>query len=206
MEDGVEFESDGDEGLGAAAVLLGMVQVAGQFESDCNLRCQSSGAADVFVVDGPGVDAVENAEHAQHIAVGTEQGDGEELADFESMDEIQIRARSFGGVFGEEHIFLFQRAGGDAIVERDIDGTGNAVFHSPTNVEGALFEEADNAALEAEETGGADHGSVHELVEFSGGTEFEGNLEDFVEFVGLGAGHAVQFGVGDGDGAKPGQS
>ena len=72
-------------------------------------------------------------------------------------------------------------------------------------MEGGLFEQPDEAALEAEETGGADHRGLHELVEFSGGTEFEGNLEDFVQFVGLGAGHAVQLGVGDGDRAKSGQ-
>ena len=206
MEDGVEFESDGDEGLGTAAVLLGMVQVAGQFEGDGNLGGESAGAPDVFVVDGPGGDAVENAEHAQHIAVGTEQGDGEELANFESLDEIQIGARSFGSVFCEEHIFLFQRAGGGALGERDIEGTGNAIFDSPANVESVLFEESDDTALEAEKAGGANYGGVHELVEFPGGTEFEGNLEDFVELMGLGAGHAVEFGVGHGDSAKSGQS
>ncbi len=109
MQDGVEFERDGDQGLGAAAVLLGLVQVAGKFEGDGNLRGQSAGAADVFVVDRPGLDAVEHAEHSEHIAVRTEQGHGEELADLESGDEIQIRAGSLGGVLGDEHILLFQR-------------------------------------------------------------------------------------------------
>ena len=109
------------------------------------------------------------------------------------------------GIFGDEHIFLLQRTSRDAIVERDIDGTGAAVLHCPSNMEGVLFEEPDEAAPEAEETGGADHRGLHELVEFSGGTEFEGNLEDFVEFVGLGTRHAVQLGVGDGDRPKAGQ-
>ena len=62
------------------------------------------------------------------------------MADLESRYEIQIRARSLGGVIGEEHIFLFQRAGGDAIAERDIDGTGNLVLNSPSNVEYGVFE------------------------------------------------------------------
>jgi hypothetical protein len=73
-------------------------------------------------------------------------------------------------------------------------------------VESSLFEQSDEAALEAEETGGPDHRGLHELVELSGGTEFEGNLEDFVQFVGLSTGHAVQLGIGDGDRAKSGQS
>ena len=95
---------------------------------------------------------------------------------------------------------------GGAIVERNIDGTSDSVLDSPANMEGGLLEESDDAALEAEETGGADDRGLHELVEFSGGTEFERNLEDFVEFVGLGTGHAVQLGIGDGDRAKAGQS
>ena len=72
-------------------------------------------------------------------------------------------------------------------------------------MERGLFQEPDEAALEAEKAGGADDGGLHELVEFSGGTEFERNLEDLVEFVGLGTSHAVQLGVGDGDRAKAGQ-
>ena len=38
MQDGVEFERDGDQNLGAAAMLLGLVQITGQFERDGNLR------------------------------------------------------------------------------------------------------------------------------------------------------------------------
>ena len=123
----------------------------------------------------------------------------------ESRNEIQIRARSFGGVFGKVYVLLFQCAGRDAIVERDIDGTGDSVLYSPSNVEYGVFEEPDNAPLEAEETSGADHRSLHELIEFSGGTEFERNLEDFVQFMGLGTSHAVQLRVGDGNRPKAGQ-
>src|SRR5450631_768657 len=154
MEDGVEFEGDGNQGLGAAAMLLGLVQVMGKFESDGNLSGQSAGAADVFVVNRTGLDAVEHSEHPEHIAVRTEQGDSEELADMKSTDEIQVGAWNLGGVFGEEDTFLFQRAGRDAVVERDIDGTGQAVLHSPSNVKGGVVEEPDEAAPEPEETGG----------------------------------------------------
>ena len=41
MQNGVEFERDRDQGLGAAAVLLGLVQVVGKFESDGNLDRKS---------------------------------------------------------------------------------------------------------------------------------------------------------------------
>ncbi len=123
----------------------------------------------------------------------------------ESGDEIQIRARRGGGIFGDERIFLPQRARRHSIVERNIHGTRHPVLHSPPNVEGGLFEQSDEAALEAKETAGADHRSLHELVEFTRGTEFEGDLENFVQFVGLGSRHAAQLRVGDGDRAKAGE-
>src|ERR1700693_3413278 len=72
-------------------------------------------------------------------------------------------------------------------------------------MERGLFEEPDETALEAKETGGTDNRGLHELVKFSGRTEFKGNLEDFVEFVGLGACHSVQLSVGDRHRAKAGQ-
>ena len=127
------------------------------------------------------------------------------MADLEGRNEIQICLRNLGGVFGDEHIFLSQGAGRDVIVERDIDRTGEAFFHCPSNVEGGIFEEADEAALEAEETGGANHRGLHELVELASGSEFERNLEDFVEFVGLGTRHSVQLGIGHGYRAKAGE-
>src|SRR5208282_5286151 len=199
MQHGVEFERDGDQGLGAAPMLLGLVQVTGQFESDGDLRSQSAGAADVFVVDRARLDAVEHTEHSEHIAVRTEQGNRQQLANLESSQEIPIRSRSCGGVFGDEHIFFLQRTCRGAIVERDIDGTGDAVLHSPSNVKGSVFKEPDEAAPEAEKTGGPHGRGLHELVEFSGGTKLEGNLQDFVQFAGLSPRHAVQLGVGDGD-------
>jgi len=57
--------------LSAAAVLLGLVQVPGKFESDGNLRGERAGAADVFVINWPGLHAVEHAEHSKYIAVRT---------------------------------------------------------------------------------------------------------------------------------------
>src|SRR5258708_8164631 len=72
-------------------------------------------------------------------------------------------------------------------------------------MEGGFFEEPDEAALEAKKTGGTDYRGLHELVQFSGGTEFKGNLENFVELVRLGARHAVQLSVGDRHRTKAGQ-
>ena len=69
MQDVVKFESNRDQSLGAAAVLLGLVQVTGKFESDGNLRRQSAGAADVFVADRPRFGAVEYSKHPEHLAV-----------------------------------------------------------------------------------------------------------------------------------------
>ena len=82
-------------------------------------------------------------------------------------------------------------------MERYINGTRFAFLHSPSNVKGLLFEQSNEAALEAEKAGGADHRSLHELVEFSGGAKFEGDFKNFVQFVGLGASHPVKLGIGN---------
>ncbi len=205
MQHGVDFERDGRQGLGAAAVLLGLVQVPGEFERDGCVRRQSAGPAYVFLVDRPRLDAVEHAKHPQHIAVRPEQGNGEKLADMERFHELQIHVRSLCRVLDEEHLFILQGAGRGAVVQRDIERPGGPVFRFPSNVEGGLFEQSDEAAFEAQKTGRAHHRGPHELVQFPGAAEFEGNLENFVQFLRLGAGHAVQLGVGDGDRAKSSQ-
>src|ERR1039457_1009474 len=89
----------------------------------------------------------------------------------------------------------------DALRERDIDGTGPAILESPANMKGRVFEQSDEAALEAQETGGAHHGGLHEFVEFAGRTEFTGNFQDLVKLLGLGTRHAIQLGIGKGNGA-----
>ena len=72
MQHGVQFEGNGDQGLGAAAMFFGLVQIPGQLQSDSNLRGQSASPADVLLVDRPSFDAVKHSKHSQHIAVGTE--------------------------------------------------------------------------------------------------------------------------------------
>ena len=69
--------------------------------------------------------------------------------DFESADKMQVRARNFTGIFGEEHIFLLQCARRVAIDQRDVYGTGYALIEGPANVEVAVFEKPDEASLEA---------------------------------------------------------
>ncbi len=91
-------------------------------------------------------------------------------------------------------------------MKRDIDGPRYPFFHSPANMKRVVLDEADEAALKAEETGGAYGGSLHELVELYGRAQLERKLKDFMQFVSLSARHAVEFGVGDGDRAKSSQS
>ena len=99
---------------------------------------------------GPGLDAVEHAEHPQHIAVRTEQGNGEQLPDLESAYELQVRARSFGGVFAEKTHFFASGCGSRRPSWSGIStGASYAVLHSPANVERGLFQQSDEAALEA---------------------------------------------------------
>src|SRR3984885_4820653 len=91
-------------------------------------------------------------------------------------------------------------------MQRDIDRPRYAFFHAPANMKGIVLDQADEAALEAEETGGAHGRCPHELVELYGRTQFKRNFKDFMQFVGRGAAHAVECGVGDGDCAEPSQS
>ena len=105
-------------------------------------------------------------------------------------------------VLGDENVLLFESAGGDPVVKRDIDGPRYAFFHPPANMKGVLFEQSDEAALEAEETGGADDGGLHELVELAGRAQFKRNFENLVQLMGLSAGHAIQLGVGNRNGPK----
>ena len=154
---------------------------------------------------GSGLDAVENTEHPEQIAVRAEQGDCEQLPDVELGHKIQICAGSFGGVFSHEYAFLLERVGGNPIVERNIQRTSYAVLYPPTNTEFGVFQQSDEAALKAEKAGGADNRSLHELVKLSGRTEFKGNLKDFMKFVRLRARHTIQLGIRDRDRAKTGE-
>ncbi len=73
VENGVQLERQRDQDLGAAAVLLRLLEIAGEFQGDGHLRREGASAANIFVTDGRDFDAIEHAKHAQHFAVGPKQ-------------------------------------------------------------------------------------------------------------------------------------
>jgi hypothetical protein len=106
-------------------------------------------------------------------------------------DQAKIRARKFAGILGEENVLLLQGARRGAIQKRNVDWMSHALFQRPANMKLCAFQESDEASLEAQESAGPEDRSLHELVQLSGGAELERDLEDFVQFVGLGACHTV---------------
>ena len=91
-------------------------------------------------------------------------------------------------------------------MDHDFDGAGAAVLDAPAHAESFAFQGRDEAAPEAQEGGGPGDEGLHELVEFSGGAQLGGNFEDLMQFLRLSASHPIELGVGNGNGAKPGQS
>ncbi len=73
-----------------------------------------------------------------------------------------------------------------------------AVFCRPAHVEGAVFQQSDEAASEAEKIRRAQRKLLQELVQLADGAEFGRDIQQLVEFVSLGPGRVVEFRIGDG--------
>ena len=76
--------------------------------------------------------------------------------------------------------------------------SGLAVFCRPTHVEGAVFQQSNEAASEAQEIRCPQRKLLQELIQLADGAEFGRNIQQLMEFVGLGAGGVVKLGIGDG--------
>ena len=177
-------------------MLLGLLQVAGEFEGNGNLRSQGPGAAYILVADRPRLDAIEHAKHPEHVTTGTQQRHRQHLLNLERVDEFHVGAGSFRGVFSDENIFLAEFLADRRLVQGNIDGPGAAVFKTPTDVKGRVLKQSDKAALKAEKAGRAHDRGLHEPIELGGGGEFAGNLDDFVQFAGLRARSRLELDIG----------
>ena len=63
------------DGLGAAAVLLGLVKIVSDLEDNRNLGGESAGAANILLRDARAVEAIEHGTESKHLPVRPEQRD-----------------------------------------------------------------------------------------------------------------------------------
>ncbi len=84
MQRSIDFASEFDQGLGAAAVLLRRIQIAGHFQHDRGLIGERAGAANIFLRDAGAVEPVEDAEPSEHAPGGTQQRNGQKLLHLEA--------------------------------------------------------------------------------------------------------------------------
>ena len=73
----IEFEGQRHQRFRPAAVLFGLMEIAGHLQRDRHLRRQSAGATDLLLRNAGVVEPVQHSEHAQHFAFGIEQRDGQ---------------------------------------------------------------------------------------------------------------------------------
>ena len=136
----IQLKSKGYQSLSAPPVLLGLMEVRGQLKGNRGMRRERLCAPDILVRDRAGNGAIEHAEHPEHFPRRPHQGNGQQLANFESIDKFQVRTRNTRGVLGQKDFLLPQRAGRDAIRKLDFYWPGNAIFDPPTNVEAITFQ------------------------------------------------------------------
>src|SRR5712691_5071728 len=148
MQDRVQLQRERNQRLGTVAVLLRLMQICRQLESNRSLGGERPRPANILIQNGTRLHAVEHGKHPQYLAGRAQQGNRQELANFEGADELNVRTGNSGSILGEKDLLLFERADRDTIGQRDLDGAGTAVLDSPANVEDIAFQQSDEAAPE----------------------------------------------------------
>src|SRR6266403_328595 len=141
MQNRVQLQRERNQGFGTVAMLLRLMKICSQLEGNCSLSCESPRPAIILIQNGTRLHAVEHGKHAQYLAGRAQQGNRQELANFEGADELYVCAGNSGSILGEKDLFLFERADGDIIGQRDLDGSGTAVLDTPANVEDIAFQQ-----------------------------------------------------------------
>src|SRR5579863_6005494 len=67
----IDFAGQLNQNVGSPAVEFGLVQVVSDLEDDGNLRGKGAGAASILAGDAGVVEAIEDAEHSEQLALGT---------------------------------------------------------------------------------------------------------------------------------------
>src|SRR6266446_8796900 len=148
MQDRVQLQRERNQGFGSVAMLFRLMQICSQFERNRSLGCERAGAANILIQNRTRLHAVEHGKHAQYFAGRAQQGNRQELANFEGADELYVRTGNSGSILGEKDLLLFERADRGTIGQRDLDGAGTAVLDTPANVEDIAFQQSDEAAPE----------------------------------------------------------
>src|SRR6266571_8287762 len=149
MQNRVQLQRERNQGFGAAAMLLRLMQIYSRFEGNRSLGCERTRPANILIQNRTRLHPVEDGKHPQCLAGRAQQGNRQELANFEGADELNVRTGNSGCILGEKDLLLFERADRDTIGQRDLDGAGTAVLDSPANAKNIALQKPDVTAPEA---------------------------------------------------------
>ena len=134
----------------------------------------------------------------------SEQRDGQQLPHVELAQHLQVGPGNFAGLVGPEDFLVEQGLAGGPGGKHEIHLPGLTVFRRPAHVEGAVFQQSNEAASEAQEVRGAQRKLLQKLIQLADGAQFGRDIQQLMKFVGLGPGRGVKLGIGDGHRGKTG--
>ena len=105
------------ERFGPLAMLFGLMEVAGYFQRDGDLRRQGPGPANSSWVIPARSSRSSTPNMPRTSPFGIEQRDGQQLPHFELAQDLQVRARNFAGLVRPENFLVEQRLAGRACGE-----------------------------------------------------------------------------------------
>ena len=181
-----------------------LVQIVSDFKHHRDLGGEGAGAANILLRNPSVVQTVEHAEHAQHFSVSAQQGHGQQLLGLVLCHHFEIHASELGQIVGPEYFLLTQGAGGDALWKNCVHSPRMAANDGTANPEHAIFKQSDKAPAVAEKIGGAHHERLQKMFEIAAGTQFRGDIQQLMQFMGLALRGGAQFGVSHGDCAEAG--
>ncbi len=114
----INFAGQFDQRLGALPVLLGKMQIAGNFQCHGGLIGKSTGAANVLLRNSRAVQTIKDAKHAQHLSSRPQQRHGQKLMHVIPVKDVDVGSGRAAGLIRPENLFGAQRLGRHAFGKR----------------------------------------------------------------------------------------
>src|SRR6476661_3253828 len=162
-------------------MLFGLVEIAGCLQRNSNLRRQRARAANILRRDAGSIQPVQHTKHAQDLTLRVEQRDGQQLPHLELGQRLQIYSWDLARIVRPEDFPGQQRLADGPSGKDEVYALGAAIFGGPTHMEGAFFQQSDEAAGKAEEIRCAQSKSLQELVKLADRAKFRGNVQQLME-------------------------
>src|SRR6266851_8964289 len=164
-------------------MLFGLMKIASYLQRHCNLRCQGPGPTNLLRRDAGLIDPVEHAEHSQDFALSVEKRDSQQLSHFELSQDFQVCPGDFFGIVRPENLLVEEGLAGRSGGKLEIYWPLLTVFGRLAHVEGAVFEQPDEAAPEPEEIRRPQRKLLQELVQLADGAQLGRDVQELVEFI-----------------------